>query len=170
MPMSLLITYPWPKPRTGLAELSQLNLLAPGKSEWNFIYVIFKWILEIDGWRISCEIHLIWMLFDFTDDQSRLVQVMAWCRQATSHYLSQCWPRSLMPYGVTRPQWEKKEHQAWELRCSAQHMPLHDGPGQVKLLVGQVDLGKVFFWIVCNLFWKMQNFESWGTKECYVEP
>ena len=30
---------------------------------------------------------------------------MAWCRQATSHYLSQCWPRSLSPYDVTRPQW-----------------------------------------------------------------
>ena len=28
-----------------------------------------------------------------------------WNRQATSHYLSQCWPRSLSPYGVTRPQW-----------------------------------------------------------------
>ena len=30
---------------------------------------------------------------------------MAWCRQATSHYLSQCWPRSMSPYGVIRPQW-----------------------------------------------------------------
>ena len=30
---------------------------------------------------------------------------MAWCRQATSHYLSQCWPRSTSPYGVIRPQW-----------------------------------------------------------------
>ena len=30
---------------------------------------------------------------------------MAWCRQATSHYLSQCWPRSMSPYGITRPQW-----------------------------------------------------------------
>ena len=29
---------------------------------------------------------------------------MAWCRQATSHYLSQCWPIYLSPYGVTRPQ------------------------------------------------------------------
>ena len=37
--------------------------------------------------------------------RSTLVQVMTWCRQATSHYLSQCWPRSLLPYGVTRPQW-----------------------------------------------------------------
>ena len=45
------------------------------------------------------------MPLDFTDDKSALVQVMAWCRQATSHYLSQCWPRSLSPYDVIRPQW-----------------------------------------------------------------
>ena len=44
---------------------------------------------------------------NLTDDKSTLVQVMAWCRQATSHYLSQCWARSPMPYGVTRPQWVK---------------------------------------------------------------
>ena len=30
---------------------------------------------------------------------------MAWCRQATNHYLSQSWHSSLSPYGVTRPQW-----------------------------------------------------------------
>ena len=59
----------------------------------------------IDGWGVCCEITLIWMSLDFIDDQSTLVQVMAWCRQATSHYLSQCWPTSPSPYGVTRPQW-----------------------------------------------------------------
>ena len=42
---------------------------------------------------------------DFTVDESTLVQVMAWCHQATSHYLGQCWPRSILPYGVTRLQW-----------------------------------------------------------------
>ena len=46
-----------------------------------------------------------WMSLDLTDDKSTLVQVMAWCHQATSHYLSQCWPRSLSSYGITRPQW-----------------------------------------------------------------
>ena len=66
---------------------------------------IVKQILVIGGLGISCEIALIWISLDFTDDQSALVQVMAWCRQATSHYLSQCWPRSLSPCGVTRPQW-----------------------------------------------------------------
>ena len=44
---------------------------------------------------------------DLTDDKSTLVQVMAWCHQATSHYLNQCWPRSPTPYGITRPQWVK---------------------------------------------------------------
>ena len=50
--------------------------------------------------RVECQL-------DCTDDQSTLVKVMAWCHQATSHYLSQCWPRSLAPYGITRPQWVK---------------------------------------------------------------
>ena len=59
--------------------------MAPGKFEYNFRYVIFQGILVIDGWSISCEIALIWMSVDFTDDQSTLDQVMAWCRQATSH-------------------------------------------------------------------------------------
>ena len=84
---------------------SLVDSLAPGKFEWNFRHVIFKQILLNDGWGISCEIALIWISLDFADDQSTLVQVMAWCHQATSHYLSQCWPRSLSPYGVTRPQW-----------------------------------------------------------------
>ena len=74
------------------------NSLAPGKFEWKFRYVIFKRILVIDGWGLSSEIALIWMSLDFTEDQSTLVQVMAWCCQATRHYLSQCWPRSLLPY------------------------------------------------------------------------
>ena len=82
-----------------------VNSLAPGRFEWNFRHVIFKQILVIDDWGISCEIALTWKPHDLTDDKSTLVQVMAWCRQATSHYLSQCWPSSLSPYGVTRPQW-----------------------------------------------------------------
>ena len=83
------------------------KFLAPGKFEWNFRHAIFKQIIVIDGWGISYEIALLWMTLDFTDNQSTFVQVMAWCHRATSHYLSQCWPRSLSPYGVTRPQWVK---------------------------------------------------------------
>ena len=56
---------------------------------------------------MSYEISLRWMPLDLTYDKSTLVQLMAWCRQAPSHYLSQCWPRSMLPNGVTRPQWVK---------------------------------------------------------------
>ena len=35
---------------------------------------------------------------DFTGEWSILVQ-------ATSHYLKLCWPSSMMPYGMTTPQW-----------------------------------------------------------------
>ena len=57
------------------------------------------------------------MLLGLTDDKSTLVQVMAWCRQAASHYLSQCWHRSLSPYGVTRRQWVNffRLQQGWSI-------------------------------------------------------
>ena len=97
--------------------IAELNSLAPGKFERNFRYVISKQILVTDGSGISCAIALIWMSLNFTDDQSTLVQVMAWCHQATSHYRSQCWPRSLSPYGVTRPQWVKQNKQNPKSMC-----------------------------------------------------
>ena len=53
----------------------------------------------------SCEIALRWMPQNTFDDKSMLVQVMAWCRQATGHYLNQCWWRSSTPYMIVRPQW-----------------------------------------------------------------
>ena len=52
---------------------------------------------------IFCEIALRWMLQNIFDDEAIfmiLVKLMAWCChccQATSHYMSQCWPRYLSP-------------------------------------------------------------------------
>ena len=58
-------------------------------------------------WQFSAWSLLVlrWMRQNTFGDKSTLVQVMAWCHQAPSHYLSQCWPRSVPPYDVTRPQW-----------------------------------------------------------------
>ena len=66
-----------------------LNSLAPERFGWNFMQVIFKYGLLIDGWDISCEIATEWMSLEFNDDKSTLIQEPAWCHQATSHYLSQ---------------------------------------------------------------------------------
>ena len=85
------------------------NSMAPGRFQFNLRKVIFKLTLVNGGWGISYEIALRWMPQDLTDDKSTLVQLMAWCRQATSHYLSQCWLRCMSPNGVTRPQWVNTE-------------------------------------------------------------
>ena len=45
-----------------------------------------------------------------------LVHEMAWCRQAGSHYLSQCWPRSMSPYDLIRPQGVKALYALWKYR------------------------------------------------------
>ena len=45
-----------------------------------------------------------WMPLNLTDDKSTLVQVMAWCCQATCHYLSQCWHRSMSIWIYCTPQ------------------------------------------------------------------
>ena len=82
-----------------------INSLAPGRFENNFQNVFFKLISWIDTLSNSCKTVLRRMPQNLSDDKSTLVQVMAWCRQATSHYLNQCCPRPLSPYGVTRPQW-----------------------------------------------------------------
>ena len=67
-----------------------ISLIAPGEI-WMKFWIERNFQDNISSW--------------FTGDKSTLVQVIAWCRQATSHYPSQCWTRSLLPYGVTGEQW-----------------------------------------------------------------
>ena len=69
-------------------------------------FCIYNFQTDFSDWWLG---HLFWNSpnMNLTGLHSTLAQVMAWCWQATSHYLSQCWPRSLLPYGVTRPEWVK---------------------------------------------------------------
>ena len=106
----------------------------------------------IDAWGISCELALRWMSFDLTDDKSTLVQVMAWCHQATSHYLSQCWPRSMSPNGVIRPQWVNDDHSTYYLQVLdmmlsfflVKQAPWNDGPMRGPIL-HKIIYGKVHY-------------------------
>ena len=62
----------------------------------------------LGSWALlhSCEIAIRRIPQNTCDDKvkSTSIQVLAWCPQAPSHYLSQCCPRSISPYSVTRPQ------------------------------------------------------------------
>ena len=82
-----------------------INSWAPGRPGCHFQTTIFNLVLLICFFTLSNDNALRWIPWDLTYDKSSLVQVMAWCRQATSHYLSQCWPNSRSPYGFTRPEW-----------------------------------------------------------------
>ena len=89
----------------GTGYTKVINSLAPGRSECDSKNGIFNLVLLIGIFRSSHDNGLQWMPQDLTHDKSTLVQVVAWCRQATSHHLSQRWLSSLSPYGVARPQW-----------------------------------------------------------------
>ena len=91
-----MISYP-------ICTQSYTLTLGPRRCSCNLKLVIFKLISRIDILTFSYAIILRWMTQDLTDDQSTLIQVMAWCCQC--HCLSQCWPGSMMSCGVSRPQW-----------------------------------------------------------------
>ena len=114
------------------------------------------------------------MPLGFTDDQSTLVQVMAWC-QATSHYLRQCWPRSMSPHGVTRPEWAKPDfsstikHNCLTLyrskRCiAALKFPWHF-QGKRNLVQGTI-------WNIFEMFcltpWTQESFSTFSWKSVSV--
>ena len=89
----------------------------------NFRWSIFSLIWAIDGWCISNENTLRQLSVNLTDDKSTLVQVMVWCRQATSLFLSRWCENFMSPYCLIRPQlvtlwcvqsWEK----AHPVQCS----------------------------------------------------
>ena len=77
---------------------------APRRSGCNLRLIIFKFILWIHILSISSEITLRWATRGLIGYCSKMVQVMARCRQATGHYRRQWWPRFVSPYGVARPQ------------------------------------------------------------------
>ena len=105
--------------RTHQFVINMFNSLAPGRPRCHFKTAIFNLVLLIGIFTSSKDNALRWMPRELTDNKSTLVQVMAWCCQATSHYLSQCWPCTMSPYGVTSPQWVKVYQgiQQWYTQC-----------------------------------------------------
>ena len=83
------------------------NSLTPGKHGYNLKCVIAEQMSWINFISTSCEILHWWMTLTTFDDKCTLVQVTAWCHQATNHNLGQSWSKSMFPYGFIRPQWVK---------------------------------------------------------------
>ena len=84
---------------------------------FKFIYQIHfaDWQLGQSQWNL-CKMHTV----EPTGDKPILVQAMPCCRQTTSHYMSQCPPIFIAPYGVIRTQWVKARRSVNPLRCGIQ--------------------------------------------------
>ena len=92
---------------------------SPHKGQWRGALMFTLICARIKGWVNNCEAGdlrrnrahydvivmrhctLEWMPEDLADGKLSLVHVMTWCRQATSYYLNQNWPRSPTPRSVT---------------------------------------------------------------------
>ena len=82
---------------------STINSLAP-RRDFDFKCAIFRYAVVTIFMSVSNVIAFMWMAYDPTDDNSTVVEVMAWCFQATGRYMSQHWLRSMSLCVVTRPQ------------------------------------------------------------------
>ena len=82
---------------------SVFNSLPHGRCDSNLKCIIFTFIQNC-SLGTHCDLVPRWMLRNPTNERLTLFQVMAWCRKAPSHYLSQCWLGSLSPYAVPRPE------------------------------------------------------------------
>ena len=66
-----------------------------GLTHWSLVYLT----RILDKYFSSWLRHCLW------NWPQMIATGLSWCLQATSHYLSQCGPSSMAPYGVTRSQW-----------------------------------------------------------------
>ena len=68
-----------------LFVLNRFNSLAPGGSGFNIKNATFNPVLLIAVFRLSYDNAPRRISWDISEDKSALVQVVAWCHQATSH-------------------------------------------------------------------------------------
>ena len=93
---------PWTKLST-----RYIHSLAPGRCGCNLKWFIFKLISMINILTIPCNISFRWISQEHSGYLSTLVRVIAWCRQAPSHYQSHCRPCFMSPCGDNMPKWVK---------------------------------------------------------------
>ena len=79
-----------------------VNSLTPGRCGSNFGSVISEHTVQIKLIFLRCFLWCWAQLNAARPPWWTLMQAMAWCCQATRHYLTQCWISSMTSYGVTR--------------------------------------------------------------------
>ena len=85
---------------------------------------------------------------------------MAWFRQVKGHYLSQCWPRALLPYRVIRPQW---------INIQSSYRKARTGPTHFVAVLGIVGFAHIlqgsFTGAMCETNAKNMFRSAWADKD-----
>ena len=92
---SHIYDYSWLKDDAGKYLINQ-----PLADVTLIIQLILSVIFMIDTLHTCNGVVPTLMPQDFIDDKSISNQVMAACRLATSHYLTECWHSTMLPYGL----------------------------------------------------------------------
>ena len=92
----------------GVLKRWRFNTLRLGQNGCHFPDKIFKCIFLNESVWISIRMSLEFVPKVPRNNIPALVQIMAWCLQATSHYLNQWWPSLPTHICITRPQWVKQ--------------------------------------------------------------
>ena len=67
-------------------------------------------ILKVYLFKTLLRTYILSTSYDITHDKTTLSQVLAWHHYAASHSFNLCWPTTVSPYGIHRPQWVKKNY------------------------------------------------------------
>ena len=79
-----------------------IKSLAPGRHGSNFKSMIFNFLMLNNTLGTNGENAPRWIPQNLWANIG-MVNVLV---MVTSHWLNQCWPRSMWPYGISRPKWE----------------------------------------------------------------
>ena len=88
-------------------DKKSISVLFPHKNGCHFADDDFMYIFMNGKFCILIQISLKFVPKGLIDNQSALVQVMAWWHQPTNHYLNQRWPSSLTHICGTKGRWVK---------------------------------------------------------------
>ena len=102
LPTHIWVTRPqWVNLLLSSDKTQVINSMLPGRCCCDFkyinTYIDFKHNWGIKIFSIQVSINLQW-LPDVIDSKLTHVLVVAWCHQATNHYLNQCWPSFIAPW------------------------------------------------------------------------
>ena len=67
----------------------------------------------------------MWISQNLNDQKSTLIQAITWCRQPIHHYQGQCWPSSVMTYGIIWLQGVNSQYLHWWWPCDAMYLAIH---------------------------------------------